>query len=51
MTLPTFVFHAILQMVITTLEDLQRLYPGIIPNEKVSDIKDKSIDQVSTCST
>lgn len=33
------------EMVITTLEDLQRLYPGIIPNEKVSDIKDKSIDQ------
>ncbi|TKY71664.1 hypothetical protein E2542_SST00396 [Spatholobus suberectus] len=33
------------EMVITTLEDLQRLYPGIIPSKKVSDIKDKSIDQ------
>nr|KYP62956.1 hypothetical protein KK1_017517 [Cajanus cajan] len=33
------------EMVITTLEDLQRLYPGIIPSKIVSDIKDKSIDQ------
>ncbi|KAK7302744.1 hypothetical protein RJT34_13640 [Clitoria ternatea] len=33
------------EMVIATLEDLQRLYPGIIPSKKVSDIKDKSIAQ------
>ncbi|XP_014518123.1 uncharacterized protein At4g04980 [Vigna radiata var. radiata] len=33
------------EMVITTLEDLQRLYPGIIPSKKVSNIKDKPIDQ------
>jgi len=34
-------------MVITTLEDLQRLYPGIIPRKKVSNIKDKPIHQVN----
>ncbi|KAK7412311.1 hypothetical protein VNO78_03764 [Psophocarpus tetragonolobus] len=33
------------EMVIITLEDLQRLYPGIIPSKKVSDIKNKCIDQ------
>ncbi|XP_047159784.1 uncharacterized protein At4g04980-like [Vigna umbellata] len=33
------------EMVITTLEDLQRLYPGIIPSKKVSNIKDKPTDQ------
>ncbi|XP_057433780.1 uncharacterized protein At4g04980-like isoform X2 [Lotus japonicus] len=32
------------QMVITTVEDLQRLYPGIIPSKRVSNI-DNSIDQ------
>lgn len=39
--------YVILQMVITSLEDLQRLYPRIISIKKVTNIKDKSIDQVS----
>ncbi|XP_058756116.1 uncharacterized protein At4g04980-like [Vicia villosa] len=33
------------QMVITTLEDLHRLYPVIIPIKKVANINDKSTDQ------
>ncbi|OIW13679.1 hypothetical protein TanjilG_08021 [Lupinus angustifolius] len=33
------------EMVITTLEDLQRLYPRMIPRNKVSKINDNSIDQ------
>ncbi|KAK7327923.1 hypothetical protein VNO77_22016 [Canavalia gladiata] len=33
------------EMVITTLEDLQRLFPKVIPSKNVSDIKDKSIDK------
>ncbi|XP_027338919.1 uncharacterized protein At4g04980-like [Abrus precatorius] len=33
------------EMVITTLEDMQRLYPGIISRQRMSDIKAKSIDQ------
>ncbi|AES63765.2 hydroxyproline-rich glycoprotein family protein, putative [Medicago truncatula] len=33
------------EMVITSLEDLQRLYPRIISIKKVTNIKDKSIDQ------
>ncbi|CAJ2648690.1 unnamed protein product [Trifolium pratense] len=33
------------EMVITTLKDLQRLYPRIIPVRKVLNVKDKSINQ------
>ncbi|ESW20196.1 hypothetical protein PHAVU_006G188600 [Phaseolus vulgaris] len=36
---------SLLEMVITTLEDLQRLYPGIIPSKKVSNIKNKPINE------
>ncbi|KAL2341927.1 hypothetical protein Fmac_009867 [Flemingia macrophylla] len=37
------------ELVITTLEDLQRLYPDIISSKKVLDIKDKPIDQGLAC--
>ncbi|XP_061349458.1 uncharacterized protein At4g04980-like [Gastrolobium bilobum] len=33
------------EIVMRTLQDIQRLYPGIIPKSEVSKIKDKSIDQ------
>lgn len=33
------------EIVMKTLDDLQRLYPGIIPKNEVSKIKDKSINQ------
>lgn len=38
-------FFRLWKMVITTLEDLQRLYPLIIPIKKVANINDKSTDQ------
>ncbi|GAU47738.1 hypothetical protein TSUD_386970 [Trifolium subterraneum] len=35
------------EMVITTLKDLQRLYPKIIPIKRMSNVKDKSINQIA----
>lgn len=46
-----FFLYVTLQIVMRTLNDLQRLYPEIITKTQVSKIEDKSIDQVIIVST
>lgn len=46
-----YFLYVTLQIVMRTLNDLQRLYPEIITKTQLSKIEDKSIDQVIIVST